>query len=214
MAEIFKLFPLCIYKSQLEDEESDLISNYADESISQYINSDINGDSQYQTNPDFNNFFKKIEFHLIEYCKTLGYDTSLFDFYIIRSWINNFNNNSNDTIHRHSHPFSDISICYYPTPSINPICFENTHKPNEIIPNSYLSNDIMAERNEFNFNYFQFEVNKNDLILFPSKTYHWVNRYLNEENRISFSADIILVLKENITPFEFNRNPINTWKKI
>jgi hypothetical protein len=53
MTEIFKLFPLCIYKSQLGDEESDLILKYADKSTSQYINSDINGDSQYQTDPDF-----------------------------------------------------------------------------------------------------------------------------------------------------------------
>ena len=53
MTEIFKLFPLCVYKTQLEDEESNLILNYASEAISPYINSDINGDSQYQINPDF-----------------------------------------------------------------------------------------------------------------------------------------------------------------
>jgi hypothetical protein len=33
MTEIFKLFPLCVYKTQLEDEESNLILNYASEAI-------------------------------------------------------------------------------------------------------------------------------------------------------------------------------------
>ena len=149
-----------------------------------------------------------------EYCFQIGYDADKFDFYVTRAWVNNFDN-SDATINRHTHTPSDISISYYPSDSLSPICFENTAKPNEVLQNSFSHDELFLNRNMFSYNYVYVSPEKNTLLVFPSKTYHWVDRVAKEvEHRVSFSADFIMVLKENMRSYEHVRNPINSWRKF
>lgn len=210
---LITMFPLCVYQEELEEPQVELMLKYAKEYNGNTITSDISGDSYYQNNPDFDTFFKQVTYHVKEYCKILGYKTDMFDFYVTRSWINNFDNAKN-TISNHTHTPSDISICYYPDDSENPICFENTNKPNEVLENSFIHNELFKERNDFSCSYVFVKPQKNNLLIFPSKAHHWVDRINQNEHRVSFSADFIMVLKEGITTSEHIRNPINTWRKF
>ena len=54
---------------------------------------------------------------------------------------------------------------------------------------------------------------EDDIIIFPSKTFHSTEKNKNNKNRISISADISIFAKdenylEHLTP------PINLWKKF
>jgi len=214
MSEIMSLFPMCLYKKHMEKPYSEMILQCAEKNKTSYITSDKHGDSFYQNNPEFQDFFIEITKAVKEYCFQIGYDTDKFDFYVTRAWVNNFDN-SDATINRHTHTPSDISISYYPSDSLSPICFENTAKPNEVLQNSFSHDELFLNRNMFSYNCVYVSPEKNTLLVFPSKTYHWVDRVAKEvEHRVSFSADFIMVLKENMRSYEHVRNPINSWRKF
>jgi hypothetical protein len=214
MTNLVNLFPLTIYQSELEIPQCDLILKYADKIKIERVASDDMGISNYQENFEFNILFKQIQNHLTEYCRVIGYKPEMFDFYVMRSWIVDIKENKENVVYSHIHPFSDISLVYYAVDSSSPIVFENENKPNELMMNSYVSG-FVDKNNFFCQDASPFFPSKNSLLLFPSKAKHRVDRNLNDLNRrTSFSADILMVLKENEKSHEYVRNPINTWKKL
>jgi hypothetical protein len=213
LSHLITAFPLCILQTEMKFNYSSLILKYAELHKSSSITSDVSGDSYYHMNEELREFFEEITISIKEYCTQIGYAVDKFDFYITKSWINNFDN-SDGTIHGHTHVPSDISICYYPNGSVNQICFDNTHKMNEVIPNSFSNDKLFKERTPFSYNFIHIEPKKNNLLVFPSKASHWVSRSDKIEHRVSFSADFIVVLKENIDSYEHVRNSINTWRKF
>jgi len=212
---IVTLFPLCVYQVQLDPKYSDIIKPFVNNfNSSKSITSDVLNDSEYHLKNDLKPFFQDVMEHVKNYTRIIGYDTDLFDFYIVKSWVNNFANNPSGSICKHKHPTSDISIAYYPEETQSPVCFENTHRPNEIHAGSYTSNIVMKHMNEFSFDHAKFFPKKSCLLIFPSKTIHWVERLPGDMNRCSLSADIITCVKEGGPTFELMRNPLSTYAKF
>jgi len=192
---LYKLFPVCIHRGQLAIPQVDLILKYASVAPEagplKSVTTDAVGDSYYHLLPDFKPLFDQIRDNAYSYLKAQNHDISKLDLYVTKSWIVDFARADN-TVHRHNHPYSDLSIVYYADISDSPIWFG--------------SGDPLHRQ--------MIQPDKNDLLIFPSLTEHWVERGADSKRRISFSADLIMVLKKDIPSEELLRNPIETWKRM
>ena len=93
---------------------------------------------------------------------------------------------------------------------------ENRH--NEFLPGLFTSKSVnkkkvITKRDLTNTSTILFEANEDEIVIFPSKTLHGTQSNINNDDRISISADIIIHAKvssglEHLVP------PINKWKKF
>ena len=103
------------------------------------------------------------------------------ELYVTQSWLNR--NSTGKDHHIHNHPNSIISGVFYVQckPDTGAIRFHKEMSLNRTIHFSECS------KTEFNAPYFDFNVNSNDLILFPSTLSHSVNINTDLEDRISIA---------------------------
>ena len=228
---LYNLFPLSLYHSKINitDEEKKkivdtILKNKSESDSKRYKENTFawTGDQEGHGNIHevkvFENLFKEIKLKVYEYLNQLSIDYSKFDIYFQRSWATISNNN--EFIGRHNHAQSHISFAYYLKKDDDDagIIFWNTNKPNEIIPELFDSpsiriNDIIKERGPNNSSHAKIATKEDDILIFPSKTFHSTETKKNNNNRISISADISLYAKdgkflEHLTP------PLSSWKKF
>ena len=229
MQKIFNFFPLSIYKSSillLESEKKILLDDiYKMEKNSQNLeyktkNSAWTGDTQgfefLHNNANFEKLFKEIYKCLIEYLESLDIDHSQLNIYFQRSWSTISRNGEN--IAKHNHGQSHISFAYYlkKTKDDSKIVFYDEYKHNEIIPGlldspTILNKGLIKKRGIINSPAVIFDTREDDLIIFPSKTSHGTQQGLANDERISISADIVLLAKESKN-LEHLSPSIDKWK--
>ena len=229
MQKIFNFFPLSIYKSSislLESEKKTLIRDiYKMEKNSQNIdfktkNSAWTGDTQgfefLHNNANFEKLFKEIYKCVIEYLESLDIDHSQINIFYQRSWGTISRNGEN--IAKHNHGQSHISFAYYlkKTKDDSKIVFYDEYKHNEIIPGlldspTILNKGLIKKRGIINSPAVIFDTREDDLVIFPSKTSHGTQQGLANDERISISADIVLLAKESKN-LEHLSPSIDKWK--
>ncbi len=229
--KIYNLFPLSIYRSKIDLENSEkdklknLILNMEKKSQNKdykSINKSWTGDTQgYESLHYDNNFTKLFEIigiHIKSYLESLNIDLKKIDIFFQRSWptISRGAENISPHIHAQSH----ISFAYYLRKSKDDakIIFLDQNKNNEIIPGLFSSKSVIKEkilkkRDEINTSAITFDVNENDIVIFPSKTLHSTQANVKNNERISLSADVTILAKnsknlEHLTP------AFENWKKI
>ena len=229
MQKIFNFFPLSIYKSSIsltDSEKNTLIDDiYKMEKNSQNLkykakNSAWTGDTQgfefLHNNSNFEKLFKEIYKSIIEYLESLSVDHSQLNIFFQRSWATISRNGENIENHRHAQ--SHISFAYYLKKKDNDskITFYDDHRHNEIIPALFSSatlfdKGLTKSRGILNSPVIIFDTKEDDLIIFPSKTLHGTQRGQDNDERISISADIVLLAKDSKN-LEHLSPSIDKWK--
>lgn len=229
--QILNLFPLSIYKSNLG-----LTQKYKDELIEEVLNmtknshhegykknndswtGDTQGYDELHKNKKFDFFFNEISKHIKKYVEYFEIDENRLDFYFQRSWATL--SNSQENIKHHRHMQSHLSFAYYLKKSQTDanIQFVNLEHPNEIIPSLFLSNTvnlskIFKKRNIKNSSFIDIKCVEDEIIIFPSKSRHGTQPFVENNNRISISADILLTAKDSKN-VEHMIPPLNQWKKF
>ena len=226
------LFPLSIYNSKIV-----LNSDYKNELINLILKSksdkilynrykegsfawtgDQEGHSELHNLEVFKILFDQIKIKIIDYLDLLNIDYSKFDIFFQRSWSTISNNN--EFISKHNHAQSNISFAYYlkKTQNDSKIIFWDNNKANEIIPELFSSptvksKNIIKKKDENNSSNATIDPKENDIIIFPSKTFHSTQQKKENSNRITISADISLYAKDSID-LEHLTPPITSWKKF
>ncbi|MBA1338520.1 MAG: putative 2OG-Fe(II) oxygenase [Pelagibacterales bacterium] len=231
MEQFLNFFSLTIYKSKISLDENER-NNLIDEILNQKkkTNDENNkpekrawtGDTQgYEylyLNPKFQNLFKDIEKHVLNYIKKFNFDTNKINIYFQRAWATV--SNKNESISSHDHPQSHISFAYYlkKNKQDGGISFIDNHKHSEFIKNSFgsktlINQKIIKESTFFNSNSVNLLAEQDDIIIFPSKTLHGTQINNTNESRISISADITIISKDS-EKIEQLITPIDKWKKF
>ena len=230
-AEAINLFPLTLYKSQLildDNLKKEMINeilimkknsmqiDYKDKGSS--WTGDTQGYERIFENLKFKIFFDEISKHIKKYLEYFMINEEKLDCYFQRSWPTISNGMENINLHLHSQ--SHLSFAYYLKLSEgdSSIQFKSTNNPNEFIPSLFASpslniNNIFKSRNLRNVNVVDIKCVENDLLIFPSKILHGTQANLNNNQRISISADIVFFAKDSKN-IEHLMPPINSWKKI
>ena len=152
------------------------------------------------------------------YIELLNVDSNKFDIYIQRSWATI--SRGKEYIPQHKHHQSHLSFSYYlkKNKDDSAIIIHDTSKQNEFIP--LLFNSISVEKKNFikkrdtrNSPSVEITTEEDEIIIFPSKTLHSTQTGANNNERISISADIILLVK-NSNGIEHLTPPFTDWKKF
>lgn len=229
--QILNLFPLSIYKSRLN-----LDNNYRAELIKEILamtqnskqsdikkennswTGDTEGYDKLHEDKKFSLLFAEISKHIKKYIEHFQIDINKIDSYYQRSWATLSNGIENISHHRHSQ--SHLSFAYYLKKSRQDanIQFVNEDHPNEFITSLFLSKTvalqkIFKKRNIQNSSIIDLDCFEDEIIIFPSKTRHGTKPFVENKDRISISADIVLTAKDS-EKLEHMMPPLSQWKKI
>ena len=179
--------------------------------------SDVNGEQFLLRNKFFRKLYKEIGTKVKEYASTLNINIEMIDFYMQRSWATVCN--KNEYLNPHKHWQSNISFAYYLKKPLNSgnIVFSFNENPNEIADKLFsydkLKKGLLHDINNLNQTVFELEAIEDEIIIFPSKTAHSTMKNLSNEERISISGDISIMLK-NSNEFEHLLPNPNLWQRF
>jgi uncharacterized protein (TIGR02466 family) len=229
MQKIFNFFPLSVFKSSIstpqveKDKMVNEILNMEDNSKNEgYKTNDSawTGDTQgyefLHENKSFSKLFLEIEKNIKEYLENFSIDHTQLDLYFQRSWATISRQNENIANHRHAQ--SHLSFAYYLKKSADDskISFFDQSRHNEFIPGfldslSVQKKNLIKSRNVLNSPTILFDVKEDDIVIFPSKSLHGTQKGVLNSERISISADIMIVAK-NSENLEHLITPLDKWK--
>ena len=231
MSQIFNFFPLSVLKSRVDlsvqqkKKMLDEIFNMEKKSKnSEYKNqtSSWTGDTQgfeyIHNNSVFNDFFIEVKKKILEYLESLQIDHEQLDIFVQRSWATISKDKENISLHKHLQ--SHLSFAYYlkKTETDANLLFIDETKHNEFLPGLFLSptsnkRQIIKKRNVSNSAAIVFDAKEDEIVIFPSKTAHQTQPNVNNNNRVSISADIFITTK-NSENLEHLVSPFKSWKNI
>jgi uncharacterized protein (TIGR02466 family) len=179
---------------------------------------DTQGFEYIHNNPIFDDFFVEVKKRIIEYLDALQVDSEQLDIFIQRSWATISKEKENIALHKHLQ--SHLSFAYYLKKSetdANLLLIDET-KHNEFLPGLFLSptsnkRQIIKKRNISNTAAIVFDAKEDDIVIFPSKTPHQTQPNIENNNRVSISADIFIASK-NSENLEHLVTPFKNWKSI
>ena len=179
--------------------------------------SDINGEQFLLRNKFFRKLYKEIGTKVKEYASTLNINIEMIDFYMQRSWATVCD--KDEYLNPHKHWQSNISFAYYLKKPLNSgnIVFSFNENPNEIADKLFsidkLKKGLLIDINNLNQTVFEIDAMEDEIVIFPSKTAHSTMRNLSNEDRISISGDISIMLK-NSNEFEHLLPNPNLWQRF
>lgn len=231
MSQIFNFFPLSVLKSKIElskEQKNKMLEEIFEmekkSKNEEYKNQtsawtgDTQGFEYIHNNPNFDVFFAEVKKKIIEYFVALEIDHEQLDVFIQRSWATISKEKENIALHKHLQ--SHLSFAYYlkKNDSDANLLFIDETKHNEFLPGLFLSptsnrKQIIKKRNISNTAAIVFDAKEDEIVIFPSKTAHQTQPNVNNNNRISISADIFIVSKDSEN-LEHLVTPFKNWKNI
>ena len=231
MSQIFNFFPLSVLKSKVDlsvQQKKKMLDEIFDmekkSKNSEYKNqtSSWTGDTQgfeyIHNNSVFDDFFIEVKKKIVEYLESLQIDHDQLDIFVQRSWATISKDKENISLHKHLQ--SHLSFAYYlkKTETDANLLFIDETKHNEFLPGLFLSptsnkRQIIKKRNVSNSAAIIFDAKEDEIVIFPSKTAHQTQPNVNNDNRVSISADIFITTK-NSENLEHLVSPFKNWKNI
>ena len=179
---------------------------------------DTQGFEYIHNNPIFKDFFIEVKKVIIEYLEALEVDHEQLDIFVQRSWATISKEKENIALHKHLQ--SHLSFAYYlkKKESDSNLLFIDDVKHNEFLPGLFLSpssnnRQVIKKRNISNTAAIVFDAKEGEIVIFPSKTSHQTQPNIENNNRISISADIFIVSKDSQN-LEHLVTPFKNWKNI
>ena len=137
----------------------------------------------------------------MEYLESLSVNYKKLDLYFSEIWATI--SKKTEHIDNHSHDQSHLSIAFYlkNKKMMLRLCFFDTSKHNEFIPQlfdsrSLAKENIFKKRDILNSSKVVFDTKEDDLLIFLPKTIHGTEQGKSNSERISISADIVFFSKK------------------
>ena len=224
MPVALNFFPLTIYADRIEEHES-LKERYVAEF--KRIAAEQPADNPNAWTGDTHNYgflhlhdaykplFDALTPHIGKYMETLQLLTDNIELFFQRSWP--VVTTKHQKVEPHIHAQSHISLVYYlkKPESSGGIRFSMESAPNELAPALFepQMGVFRSKHTPINSNHVDLDIEEGQVLLFPSKIMHRTIESEADEERISISADIVLMLKQN-NNFEHMLPAFSMWKKI
>jgi uncharacterized protein (TIGR02466 family) len=229
--QLINIFPLSIYRSKI-DLPKDIKHVMLSEIKQMYENTikrgiisedsswtgDTHGHEYLYENPKFDFFFHEVEKHIKKYIGLFELDLNQLDFYFQRAWATV--SRGKQGINAHAHKQSHLSFAFYlkKEESDSSIYFVDTNGHNEFLQGLFSSPSIskrglFKKRDITNSSSININTNEDEIIIFPSKTMHGTFKNVQNNERISISADISLTAKDS-SDLEQLMTPVSKWKKF
>lgn len=228
MAEILNCFPLTVFKekagldSVFRRRVGDMILEAhktgpkAGESRSSAWTGDRNGFERLHERPELSPMFKAFHRCLLAYARALSINSEKIDFHVTRAW--GTVTRAGQSIRRHRHNQSHVSIVYYPvkTDGTGNLVFHAPDPFNELAPGMFENHaramGLLTGSDILNSELVNLPVAEDDVVIFPSKTYHGTEVNEAGDVRVSIAVDVLLSLKDS-SGVEYLLPPVEQWRK-
>jgi|TARA_X000001382_G_scaffold130626_1_gene126190 uncharacterized protein (TIGR02466 family) len=185
--KISQIFGVPIGQENIGDT-SDLLNLIKKEQFFETDNKDgfVTKESNLLNKKVYKKYLILIQNKLNDYLKTLGVDTTNFDFYITGSWATK--HQKNHYAPPHKHPNSLISGCLYLQVDENSGNLNFSNRQNNFLSDAFLFS--YANPNLITAQHMTFSPVSGDLFLFPSQLEHFVHpsNSLNDRYMIAFNS--------------------------
>jgi uncharacterized protein (TIGR02466 family) len=227
MPEIFNCFPLTVFKDTL-----DLAPDYrhrlgerviaawrdgpkAGQDARNSWTGDRNGAEALHHDPEFAGMFQALHVRLHRYLEALSVNGRMIELFYTRAW--GTISVRGQSIRRHRHNQSHISLVYYPlkAPNSGNLVFHNAEPFNEFTPGLFephaQQQGLLTQSNILNSEMVNLPVVEDNVVIFPSKIYHATEPNQTEGPRVSISVDVVVALKD-ATGVEYLMPPVRNWR--
>jgi uncharacterized protein (TIGR02466 family) len=225
--EILNCFPLTVFKDRLGlDAEyrarlGDLITESyrggvkTGQSNRAAWTGDKNGWEFLHREPEFAVLFKAMNGKLKAYLDMLSVNAERVSMQYTRSW--GTVSERGQSIRRHRHNQSHISVVYYPVKAANTgnLIFHMPDPLNELSPGLFephaLKQGLLKVSTPLNSEMVDLPVEEDDIVIFPSKTFHGTDPNDTDGARISIAVDVVITLND-ATGVEYLLPPVDRWR--
>ncbi len=186
------------------------------------------GNVDIHTDTNFTDFFKFVADNVRDYVATMGINPELFDYNLVKSWLNVTKESDNPI---HDHADAHVSFSYYvniPTDVEKFIVFYNPHDTNSLYHG--MTNFNVDSFNAFNSQTWSFNPREGTIYVFPGKLKHSVMSNGHAEpvispevgsknsadlmtKRITIAGDFLLTHKEKTSQF-LGLQPVKNWRQF
>ena len=227
MATILNCFPLTVYKDSLglEPDYRHGLGEFVIDAFrtgpkagvtrTSAWTGDRNGWEFLHQEDRFAPMFKAVHQRLVEYVRALKIDPGKLDFHYTRSW--GTVSEPGQSIRRHRHNQSHISVVYYPVKDAGTgnLVFHLPDPLNEFSPGLFeghsRSMGLITESTVLNSEMVDLPVEEDDIVIFPSKTFHGTEPNETTGTRVSIAIDVIVTLKDS-GGVEYLMPPTGRWR--
>jgi len=227
VAEVLNCFPLTVFKDSLGIEPAyrknlgDFITHgyhagkKSGQSKSAAWTGDRNGWEFLHEEARFAALFKEMNISLRAYLDMLSINADRVSLLYTRSW--GTVSERGQSIRRHRHNQSHISIVYYPVKAENTgnLIFHMPDPMNELSPGLFephaLKQGLLKASTPLNSEMVDLPVAEDDIVIFPSKTFHGTDPNNTNGTRISIAVDVMMTLKDS-TDMEYLLPPVGRWR--
>jgi hypothetical protein len=176
---------------------------------------DKNGWEFLQEEAEFASLFKAMNLKLRACLDMLSVNTERVALRYTRSWGTVSERNQSNRRHRHNQ--SHISVVYYPVKAENTgdLIFHMPDPLNELVPGLFephaINQGLLKASTPLNSEMVDLPVEEDDIVIFPSKTYHGTDPNNTNGARILIAVDVVMALKD-ATGVEFLLPPVDRWR--
>lgn len=227
MPEILNCFPLTVFKDRLGLDPAYrkrlgefITQSYRDgakvgQSSRSAWTGDKNGWEFLHEELEFAPLFKAVNVALQAYLDMLSVNAGRVSLRYTRSW--GTVSERGQSIRRHRHNQSHISVVYYPVKDENTgnLIFHMPDPLNELSPGLFephsLKQGLLKTSSPLNSEMVDLPVAEDDIVIFPSKTFHGTDPNNTNGSRISIAVDVVMTLND-ATGVEYLLPPVERWR--
>jgi uncharacterized protein (TIGR02466 family) len=225
--EVLNCFPLTVFKDRLGLEAAyrTQLGEFITQSYREGVKTgqsnraawtgDKNGWEFLHEEAVFATLFKAMHVSLRAYLDMLSVNADRVGLHYTRSW--GTVSERGQSIRRHRHNQSHISVVYYPVKAENTgnLIFHMPDPLNELSPGLFephaIKQGLLKASTPLNSELVDLPVVEDDIVIFPSKTFHGTDPNNTDGARISIAVDVVMTLSD-ATGVEYLLPPVDRWR--
>lgn len=225
MNKIHEIFPLVVYQGTIDCHEEfkrKNLSSIRDYWFDGYENEspEFSGKIFVHHQEKYNPFFKSLKKNIDLYMQHLNVDHTLLSYHIIKAWVGCHLDDTTPSITPHYHNESNISFVYYlkTDDTSDKFCISQQTNRNEVAGGLFETakkRNTLLGYNRYNCNYYTITPKEGTVILFPSNTYHFTQKFTERKSeRIVIPGDIRITLKRDNPDYNQGSTHPSQWLEL
>lgn len=224
MHRIHEAFPLIVYQGMVESQ--DKIKVYLEELRDYWFDGyenespECSGRIFAHQNKIYRPFFEELRTHVDSYFEYLNVDYSKLDYHIIKSWVGYHKDDDTPSIKPHNHNASDLSFVYYvkTDETSDKFCVAQEKNSNECVGDMFteaLQKNLITGYNRYNCNVYSITPIEGSVVIFPSKTGHFTQKFTERiGERLVIPGDIRVTLKPEHPDYHQGSTHPSQWLQL